>query len=527
MKKSTKEPFASNKKNATAESKKSNGAIMESTNPNLHMKKTKKSSTIQVPIETTPIATTNADVKMPIDFCGVPELDNINGKLKPIEWGEVEKSLNDAKELCAVYSVEQLLQVAYAEHTPLVECGETLYYFAGSHYKPTDTTTLNRFLIGAALKCKVSYDMAVCYSFIQKAIKQVLMNATRYNEGIVAPSTTYLNLKNGTLFLDESGRRFVPHSSKHFIRYCLGFDYDKEAKAPLWKEHLERSLPDPEKQAYLAECLALPFFHGKIEKAVILHGQQNTGKSTTLDVYKALIGSENCSGVTLAALARTTDTGDYMRSMLNGKLVNVASDVGDTVADSGLVKTLISREKLAVRNIGKQPYDMDTYARIVCAMNKLPLPFFSDPALTRRLAIILFDQQIETADVQIGFTDAIIANELPGVLNWILEGLDRLLQKGRLDPPACCVAEMELMKVEVDQVSSWLDEKYYQKGDSETVSVKSVYPDFEEFCKENGYRGKEIPTKPGFVKQLRDMGYKVERLNGRVGTVLYFAKANP
>ena len=83
------------------------------------------------------------------------------------------------------------------------------------------------------------------------------------------------------------------------------------------------------------------------------------------------------------------------------------------------------------------------------------------------------------------------------------------------------------MKVEVDQVSSWLDEKHYQKGDSETVSVKSVYPDFEEFCRENGYRGKEIPTKPGFTKQLRDMGYKVERLNGRVGMVLYVAQANP
>ena len=60
------------------------------------------------------------------------------------------------------------------------------------------------------------------------------------------------------------------------------------------------------------------------------------------------------------------------------------------------------------------------------------------------------DQKI--ADVKIGFTDAIIANELPGVLNWILEGLDRLLQKGRLDPPACCVAEMNRLRVEVDHI---------------------------------------------------------------------------
>jgi len=476
------------------------------------------------------IQTNSGKEKPPIIPCGIPILDNITDKTKPVEWAEVTKSLKDEKELFSVYAAEQVVHTANSENTPLVELTADLYYFTGTHYVPLKHPQFSTFLIEASRQAGVPFDMALCDSFVKKVSKQILISAARTNGGIVEPDEDYINLKNGTCYFENNEFRFVPHSShssQKLIRHCLRFEYDTAAKAPLWQEHLDRSLPNPEKQSFLAECLALPFYSGKIEKSAILYGEHNTGKSTTLDVYRALVGSENCTAVTLAALTRITDTGDYMRSKLDGKLVNIASDVGNKVHDEGLAKTLMSREMITVRNIGKQPFDMVKYARLVFAMNNLPVQFFSDPALTRRVAIIAFDQKLGDTDIKTGFTEEIIMNELPGVLNWILDGLDRLRNKGRLDPPACCIAEMERMKVEVDQVSSWLDEKHYQKGDSETVSVKSVYPDFEEFCRENGYRGKEIPTKPGFTKQLRDMGYKVERLNGRVGMVLYVAQANP
>jgi hypothetical protein len=86
---------------------------------------------------------------------------------------------------------------------------------------------------------------------------------------------------------------------------------------------------------------------------------------------------------------------------------------------------------------------------------------------------------------------------------------------------------MERMRVEVDPISSWLDERRYMKGDSEFVSVKGAYPNFAEFCKEIGLIGKAIPTKYAFTKQLRDMGYTVKSPNGHAGMQLYFSQANP
>ena len=260
-------------------------------------------------------------VKPPIVPCGIPVLDNILAKIKPVKWAEVVKSLKEEKERYAVYVAEQILLTAAGENTPLVEHFETLHHFTGTHFAPIKITTLNKFSTEAAQQCGVPFDTAACCSFVQKVVKQILMSATRLDGGVSEPDTPYINVQNGTLFFDKGGLRFDEHSPQRLIRYCLGFNYDPEAKALLWQEHLDRSLPNPEKQAYLAECLALPFYHGKIEKAAILHGQQNTGKSTTLDVYKALLGTQNCAAVTLAALTRSTDTGDYMRSMLNGKAV--------------------------------------------------------------------------------------------------------------------------------------------------------------------------------------------------------------
>jgi phage/plasmid-associated DNA primase len=94
-------------------------------------------------------------------------------------------------------------------------------------------------------------------------------------------------------------------------------------------------------------CLALPFYKGKIEKAPILFGRRDTGKSTTLDVYKALLGYENISSEPLESLTRTDSSGSFSRAMLDGKLVNIASDIGTRIADDGMAKMLISREAIS------------------------------------------------------------------------------------------------------------------------------------------------------------------------------------
>jgi len=254
----------------------------------------------------------------------------------------------------------------------------------------------------------------------------------------------------------------------------------------MWQRHLARSLPNPEKQRYLAMCLALPFYYGgKIEKAPLFYGQRDTGKSTTLDVYKALIGRENFTTETLATLTKSENQGLFARARLDGKLANIASDISTAINDEGIAKVLLSREEVSARHpYGLRGFEMQNYARLMFAMNELPHQFFTDAALTKRAAIIVFDQQIKPEDIDTCFVEKIVANELPGVLNWILTvGLERLLETNRLDPPQCCVEEMERLRKEVDPLSAWLMEKDYQLGATHWITVKEAHNDFDNFCR--------------------------------------------
>jgi putative DNA primase/helicase len=385
----------------------------------------------------------------PIVSCGVVVLDEILGKIDPVDWSLFETVGRDdepkppSERDYLLRTCERILETADTERTPLVYHESGIHYYTGTHYKPVNKIQLQNFLIGAAIRCDVPSDIAEFLYFVDKIHKQFLIKAARYSGGVAEPDTPFINLKNGTLFFDKGGHRFEQHNPKRFIRYCLHFDYDPAAIALLWQKHCDRSVPSPEKQLYLAECLALPFYQGKIEKAPIFHGERDTGKSTTFDVYKALIGAENITAESLAMLSRDDTQGGYARARLAGKLVNIASDIGQKMNDEGMTKTLISREAVAARNPYGIGFDMRNYARLMFAMNNMPPQFFTDSALTKRAALVVFDQTILPQDVDTGFAENIIANELPGILNWIIAGLDRLLKKGRLDLPQCCIKDME------------------------------------------------------------------------------------
>ena len=100
-------------------------------------------------------------------------------------------------------------------------------------------------------------------------------------------------------------------------------------------------------QDLLAECFALAFYSGEIEKALYLYGQSATGKSVTLNVYRAILGQENVAlgqenvaNEDLHSFTQCDTQGAQARANLGGKLVNICNDTTGTLKDSGILKTL-------------------------------------------------------------------------------------------------------------------------------------------------------------------------------------------
>ena len=476
--------------------------------------------------------------KRDIIHTGVDVLDSILETIEPVDWcpdcdedeGNEDnedkggKSKQPTERDYLLRTCDHVLETATTAGYPIVNRNGAIYYYANTHYRDATESELRNFLIGAAISCGVPNDTAIYQFFVNKLIRQFYINAGLVSSNVTEPDIAFINMRNGTLFFDKTGHRFEPHTSKHFIRYALDFDYNPAATAPRWQQHLDRTFPHPDKQAYLAKCLALPFYKGKIEKAPILFGKTDTGKSTTLDTFKALIGKENRSSETLAAVTRTDYTGDYARARLDGKLVNIASDISPKISDDGLAKTLISRETVSARRPHQEGFDMQGYARLVFAMNDLPPQFFTDAALTKRVAIIEFDQQIAPDKKDTDFAEKLIADERPGILNWIIGGLTQLIAVGRLDPPPCCVEAMDRIRKESDPLARWLEDQQYHVGSSCSIAVDVAYDRFSDYCKKNG---NITPSNKTFCKRLRDAGYTVDRPNHATGMRLYYSVSFP
>ncbi|MCL2745043.1 MAG: tyrosine-type recombinase/integrase [Planctomycetaceae bacterium] len=224
-------------------------------------------------------------------------------------------------------TIERILLTAKTQNVPFVCKGGQVFVFSETYYVPIDETAMKTALIELSLACGIPNDTAVYQFFVEKIYRQFLICVSLERMNISEPAETYINLQNGTLFFGKDGAELKQHSPENFIRYCLSFDYNSEAKCPMWNEHLRRSLPDTETADYLAECFALPFYGGKIEKCVLLYGQPATGKSVSLDVLSAVLGKENISHETLAKLTSSEYTGDYSRFELDGKLANIAADI--------------------------------------------------------------------------------------------------------------------------------------------------------------------------------------------------------
>ncbi len=96
---------------------------------------------------------------------------------------------------------------------------------------------------------------AMTHGFEDAAFKQ-FMTSSYLPTPEVDKSKVLINLLNGTYEVTETGGKLRKHCKEDFITYCLAFEYEPNATAPLFTNYLSRVLPDGSSQ------LVLQDFHG-------------------------------------------------------------------------------------------------------------------------------------------------------------------------------------------------------------------------------------------------------------------------
>ncbi len=426
-----------------------------------------------------------------------------------------------------VSAIENILSVAERNNWGLCKNHDFIYLFNGTHWQEIDKEAFQKFLGEAAEKMGVEKFSSRHFRFREQLFRQFLGVAY-----LPTPEPdkdrVLINLKNGTFEITpNNGPRLRPFNREDFLTYQLPFEYDPTAQAPIFQAYLDKVLPDIERQRVLAEFLASVFVkHGsnalKEEKALILYGSGANGKSVFFEVVNALLGEENVSSFSLASL--TNETG-YYRAKVANRLVNYASEINGKL-ETSIFKQMVSGEPVEARLPYGQPFMLKQYAKLVFNVNELPKDVEHTNAYFRRFLIIPFDVTIPESEQDKKLHIKIIDNELSGVFNWVLAGLDRLLKQKRFSVCEAAQRAINQYKAESNSVQLFLDEMGYQPSPTHYRLIKELYPEYRNFCNEDGMTAFK---KINFSRQLKALNIPLDREAGTGQKIAFidFGKENP
>lgn len=463
-------------------------------------------------------------IMLPVPIHSDEKLSDVLQKLllhveskSPREAGNLKDDEATTEKVLVVVTVEHVLSIAAKNNWAMARYQDSYYLFTGSYWQKLSQDELKNFLGKAAERINVDRFQARHYIFKDNLVKQ-FYSAAFFKPPALDSKETKINLANGTYVVGKNKQYLKPFDKDDFQLYRLEFPYDEKAKADRFQQYLDRVIPDIKKQQVLAEFLGYVFIKNsvlKLEKALILFGSGGNGKSVLFDIILKLLGPENISNFSLQNL---TDEKGYTRAMLSGKLLNYASEIS-TRLNPTIFKILVSGEPIEARMIYGKPFLLKDYARMIFNTNVLPKDIESNPGFFRRFMIINFDQTISDEEKDPGLANHIIANELPGVFNWVLDGLKRLLQQG--DFTACPAIDDAIneFKRDSDSVNLFIDDGGYIPSDDSYESLKELYMLYKTFCNDFGYTSCSLRS---FSERLRNYGFNVHRR--AAGRIVYLKK---
>ncbi|WP_092849577.1 DNA primase family protein [Algibacter pectinivorans] len=381
-----------------------------------------------------------------------------------------------------------------------------IYLYNVHYWEQIDKAKFQNFLGRAAIKSGIELNTAKYYAFKEQLYNQ-FVSAAYLEPPKIEEGTTLINFLNGTFEITPQKQILRDFNSKDFLTYQLPIAYDREAKAPLFKKFLDEVLTDITKQKVLAEYLGYIFINPsvlKLEKVLILYGSGANGKSVVFEIVSALLGRQNISNYSLQSL--TNDNG-YYRAKIGDKRLNYASELNGKM-ETDVFKQMISGEPLEARLPYGEPFTLTQYAKLMFNCNTLPKDVEHTNAFFRRFLILHFDKTIAEKDQDKDLANKIINNELSGVFNWVLDGLQRVLKQKGFTYSKAIESMKEAYENESDSVKSFIDEYGYKSSLNRTTLVKTMYDQYRNYCFEDGFKS---VNKTNFKKRLNHHKLYVKR----------------
>lgn len=267
----------------------------------------------------------------------------------------------------------------------------------------------------------------------------------------------FLNVKNGTIDLKTGN--LLPHLPENLMTKLAPVEYDPHAKCPLWLDFLSQIMDgNSELINFLQKAVGYSLTGLANEQIlIILYGRGANGKTTFLETLAALLGDYARQMPIQALISRRIDAIPNDLATLKGaRFVTASEPDGEGRLSESTVKALTGGDRISARFMRGEWFDFKPSHTLWLACNHKPSINGTDYGIWRRIRLVPFTVTIPPEHQDKNLPEK-LKGELPGILNWAIEGCLKWQQDG-LNIPVEIEAATQDYRNECDPVGVFIEE---------------------------------------------------------------------
>lgn len=272
-----------------------------------------------------------------------------------------------------------------------------------------------------------------------------------------------------------------------YLTKAVNTSFDSEATCPVWEKSIYQwCRNDLELVSFLQKWCGYSLSGlTEFQKFLFLHGGGKNGKSVFLKVIATLSGpySSNLRAESLMFQNRSTGASPDIAKLPGVRLITSTELPEGGRFDENLLKQLTGGDVVTARHLYQSEFNFTPQLKLVIAGNHKPVVTGTDNGFWRRFLLIPFEADIKRIDPQL---TAKLVDELPGILNWCLEGWKSYQTEG-LDSPKVVSDASDEYRDEMDLLLQWKNDCLVEKSE-EKISASRAYAEYREWAKANGYQ---------------------------------------
>lgn len=249
-------------------------------------------------------------------------------------------------------------------------------------------------------------------------------------------------------------------------------------EASLFYQFLAMSLPDINVRNLIQEYCGYTLLNDvRFQTAQVWVGDGSNGKSVLLKLISAIHAK-------VGSIALDDLKGFNLAPVVDSSLL-VSSETPKRGINEQEFKKIVTGDPLTVAYKFKDIFTHSPTAKLLIACNRFPHINDESDGVWRRLQIIRWGVNLSREQQIPNLDKSIIKNELHLVVEWCLQGLLRLLDRGDFNEPECVVVHKSEEKRNSNSVLAFKDDNGLKVSNGFTIKKSKLYEQYEQFCESN------------------------------------------